>query len=159
MYFEFQTTAWQSLPEYGVSLFVVKFMNQRKEELLGVAFNRLMRMDMTTGDHIKTWRFNTMKVYRISHRDTKSPCRMLTRWMIDAHRRGTSTGKWNTWWSSLRRRTWFSVACRPTARWCTNSSVATSSCRCAPKKPTKLSTKSSSTNWRAAGLRCTTNLF
>lgn len=79
MYFEFQTTAWQSLPEYGVSLFVVKFMNQRKEELLGVAFNRLMRMDMTTGDHIKTWRFNTMKVYRISHRDTKSPCRMLTR--------------------------------------------------------------------------------
>ena len=56
-------TAWQSLPEYGVSLFVVKFMGQRKEELLGVAFNRLMRMDMTTGDHIKTWRFNTMKVH------------------------------------------------------------------------------------------------
>lgn len=54
--------AWQSLPEYGVSLFAVKFMGQRKEELLGVAFNRLMRMDLTTGDHIKTWRFNTMKV-------------------------------------------------------------------------------------------------
>jgi kindlin 2 len=56
------STAWQSLPEYGVSLFVVKFMGQRKEELLGVAFNRLMRMDLTTGDHIKTWRYNTMKV-------------------------------------------------------------------------------------------------
>ena len=54
--------AWQSLPEYGVSLFVVKFMGQRKEELLGVAFNRLMRMDLSSGDHIKTWRFNTMKV-------------------------------------------------------------------------------------------------
>jgi len=54
--------AWQSLPEYGVTLFVVLFMGQRKEELLGVAFNRLMRMDITTGDHIKTWRFNTMKV-------------------------------------------------------------------------------------------------
>jgi kindlin 2 len=37
-------------------------MGQRKEELLGVAFNRLMRMDLTTGDHIKTWRYNTMKV-------------------------------------------------------------------------------------------------
>ena len=58
----FILSAWQSLPDYGVSLFVVKFMNQRKEELLGVAFNRLMRMDINTGDHIKTWRFNTMKV-------------------------------------------------------------------------------------------------
>lgn len=60
--FRMSSTAWQSLPEYGVSLFVVKFMGQRKEELLGVAFNRLMRMEMTTGDHIKTWRYNTMKV-------------------------------------------------------------------------------------------------
>nr|CAH0104319.1 unnamed protein product [Daphnia galeata] len=58
--------AWQSLPEYGVSLFVVKFMGQRKEELLGVAFNRLMRMEMTTGDHIKTWRYNTMKAWNVN---------------------------------------------------------------------------------------------
>jgi len=58
--------AWQSLPEYGVSLFVVKFMGQRKEELLGVAFNRLMRMDIATGDHIKTWRFNTMKAWNVN---------------------------------------------------------------------------------------------
>lgn len=58
--------AWQSLPEYGVSLFVVKFMGQRKEELLGVAFNRLMRMDISTGDHIKTWRFNTMKAWNVN---------------------------------------------------------------------------------------------
>ena len=54
--------AWQSLPEYGISLFIVKFMGHKKEELLGVAFNRLMRMDISTGDHIKTWRYNTMKV-------------------------------------------------------------------------------------------------
>jgi len=58
--------AWQSLPDYGVSLFVVKFMGQRKEELLGVAFNRLMRMDINTGDHIKTWRFNTMKAWNVN---------------------------------------------------------------------------------------------
>lgn len=54
--------AWQSLPEFGLSLFVVKFMGHKKEELLGIAYNRLMRMDITTGDHIKTWRYNTMKV-------------------------------------------------------------------------------------------------
>lgn len=54
--------AWQSLPEFGISLFVVKFMGHKKEELLGIAYNRLMRMDITTGDHIKTWRYNTMKV-------------------------------------------------------------------------------------------------
>lgn len=54
--------AWQSLPDFGVSLFVVKFMGHKKEELLGVAFNRLMRMDVNTGDHLKTWNFNSMKV-------------------------------------------------------------------------------------------------
>lgn len=53
--------AWQSLPEYGISLFVVKFMGHKKEELMGIAYNRLMRMDIATGDHIKTWRYNTMK--------------------------------------------------------------------------------------------------
>ncbi|XP_046402774.1 unc-112-related protein-like isoform X1 [Ischnura elegans] len=58
--------AWQSLPDYGVSLFVVKFMGHRKEELLGVAFNRLMRMDIATGDHLKTWRFNTMKAWNVN---------------------------------------------------------------------------------------------
>jgi len=54
--------AWQSLPDYGVSLFVVKFIGQRKDELLGVAFNRIMRMDLNSGDHITTWRYNNMKV-------------------------------------------------------------------------------------------------
>jgi hypothetical protein len=41
---------------------VVKFTGQKKDELLGVAFNRIMRMDINTGDHLKTWRYNTMKV-------------------------------------------------------------------------------------------------
>lgn len=58
--------AWQSLPEFGISLFVVKFMGHKKEELLGIAYNRLMRMDIATGDHVKTWRYNTMKVTRPS---------------------------------------------------------------------------------------------
>ena len=54
--------AWQSLPDYGVSLFVVRFHEEKKEELLGIAFNRIMRMSLHNGDHIKTWRFNTIKV-------------------------------------------------------------------------------------------------
>ncbi|KAJ8947275.1 hypothetical protein NQ318_014172 [Aromia moschata] len=58
--------AWQLLPEYGITLFVVKFMNSRKEELLGVAYNRIMKMDVSTGDHQKTWRFNTMKAWNVN---------------------------------------------------------------------------------------------
>lgn len=54
--------AWQSLPEYGVSLFVIKFDGHKKACLLGVANNRIMQMDIGSGDHVKTWRYNTMKV-------------------------------------------------------------------------------------------------
>jgi len=53
--------AWQSLPDYGVTLFVVRFHGEKKEELLGVAYNRLMRLN-ANGDPVKTWRFNTIKV-------------------------------------------------------------------------------------------------
>ncbi|XP_062128251.1 unc-112-related protein [Drosophila sulfurigaster albostrigata] len=58
--------AWQSLPDFGVSLFVIKFDGHRKEELLGVTHNRIMRMDLSTGDHIKTWRYNTMKAWNVN---------------------------------------------------------------------------------------------
>lgn len=58
--------AWQSLPEYGVTLFVIKFDGHKKEELLGVAHNRIMRMDINNGDHLKIWRYNTMKVSPIN---------------------------------------------------------------------------------------------
>ncbi|XP_014243585.1 unc-112-related protein-like [Cimex lectularius] len=58
--------AWQSLPDFGISLFVVKFADQKKEELLGVANNRLMRMDINTGGHIKTWRYSSMKAWNVN---------------------------------------------------------------------------------------------
>jgi len=58
--------AWQSLPEYGVSLFVVRFHGEKKDELLGVASNRVMRMNLQTGDHIKTWRYSTMKAWNVN---------------------------------------------------------------------------------------------
>ncbi len=61
--------AWQSLPDFGVSLFVVRFLDSKKDELLGIASNRIMRMNLNSGDHIKTWRYNTIKVqtFCISH--------------------------------------------------------------------------------------------
>ncbi|XP_055314735.1 unc-112-related protein [Sitodiplosis mosellana] len=58
--------AWQSLPEYGVTLFVIKFDGHKKEELLGVAHNRIMRMDTNNGDHLKIWRYNTMKAWNVN---------------------------------------------------------------------------------------------
>ncbi|CAG0917340.1 unnamed protein product [Notodromas monacha] len=61
--------AWQSLPDHGVTLFVVRFRGpheKNKDELLGVAPNRLMRMDLNSGHHIKTWRLNTMKSWRVN---------------------------------------------------------------------------------------------
>jgi len=58
--------AWQSLPEYGISLFVVRFHGEKKEELLGVAANRIMRMNLANGDHIKTWRYSTMKAWNVN---------------------------------------------------------------------------------------------
>lgn len=58
--------AWQLLPDFGITLFVVKFMENKKEDLLGVAYNRIMKMDINTGDHQKTWRFNTMKAWNVN---------------------------------------------------------------------------------------------
>ena len=35
---------------------------ERREELVGIAFNRLMKMSLPGGDHLSTWRYNTVKV-------------------------------------------------------------------------------------------------
>jgi len=58
--------AWQSLPEFGVSLFVVKFHGERREELIGVAFNRIMRMGLNNGEHLTTWRYNIVKAWNVN---------------------------------------------------------------------------------------------
>jgi len=46
-------------------MLLCRFHGEKKEELLGVASNRVMRMNLQTGDHIKTWRYSTMKVNNI----------------------------------------------------------------------------------------------
>ncbi|XP_059058249.1 unc-112-related protein-like isoform X1 [Achroia grisella] len=57
---------WQNLPDYGQTLFVVRFMGHRKDEIISVTNNRIMRLDPNTGDHIKTWRFSTMKAWNVN---------------------------------------------------------------------------------------------
>ncbi|KAA0200962.1 hypothetical protein HAZT_HAZT005666 [Hyalella azteca] len=57
---------WQALPDFGVTLFLVKHMGHKKEELLGVAFNRIMKMDLATSDHLKTIRYNTIKAWNVN---------------------------------------------------------------------------------------------
>lgn len=88
--------SWQALPEHGVTLFVIKFDGHKKEELLGVTQNRIMKMDLNNGDHLKTWRYNTMKVGGVYCSyfmgDNMYLCCACA---LSFRRRGTSTGRSN----------------------------------------------------------------
>ncbi|MEQ2164688.1 Fermitin 2, partial [Goodea atripinnis] len=44
----------------------VQFQGGKKEELIGITYNRLIRMDAHTGDAIKTWRFSNMKQWNVN---------------------------------------------------------------------------------------------
>ncbi|XP_027711761.1 fermitin family homolog 3 [Vombatus ursinus] len=58
--------AWQSLPDFGISYFVVRFKGSRRNEILGIANNRLIRIDLAVGDVIKTWRFSNMRQWNVN---------------------------------------------------------------------------------------------
>ncbi|XP_044147820.1 fermitin family homolog 1 [Bufo gargarizans] len=58
--------AWQSLPEFGIAYYIVRFKDAKKEELLGVSYNRLIRIDIATGDPVATWRFSNMKQWNVN---------------------------------------------------------------------------------------------
>ncbi|XP_072907433.1 fermitin family homolog 1 isoform X2 [Hemitrygon akajei] len=58
--------AWQSLPEFGVSYFVVRFRGTKKDELLGISYNRLIRIDMATKDPVVTWRYSNIKQWNVN---------------------------------------------------------------------------------------------
>ncbi|NWI62058.1 FERM1 protein, partial [Todus mexicanus] len=58
--------AWQSLPEFGLSYYIVRFRGSKKDDLLGVSYNRLIRIDIATGDPITTWRFSNMKQWNVN---------------------------------------------------------------------------------------------
>uniref|UniRef100_A0A8C9F9A4 Fermitin family member 1 n=1 Tax=Pavo cristatus TaxID=9049 RepID=A0A8C9F9A4_PAVCR len=58
--------AWQSLPEFVGCGFLFRFKGSKKEDVLGVSYNRLIRIDIATGDPITTWRFSTMKQWNVN---------------------------------------------------------------------------------------------
>merc|ERR1739838_223772 len=35
-------------------------------ELMGIAFNRMMRMGLASGEHLTTWRYNTVKAWNVN---------------------------------------------------------------------------------------------
>ncbi|XP_017329570.1 fermitin family homolog 3b [Ictalurus punctatus] len=57
---------WQSLPDFGISYFMVRFKGSRKDEVLGIANNRLIRIDLGVGDVVKTWRYNHMRQWNVN---------------------------------------------------------------------------------------------
>ncbi|KAF7707498.1 hypothetical protein HF521_018716 [Silurus meridionalis] len=57
---------WQSLPDFGISYFMVRFKGSRKDEVLGIANNRLIRVDLGVGDVVKSWRYNNMRQWNVN---------------------------------------------------------------------------------------------
>ncbi|KAF4099841.1 fermitin family homolog 1 [Onychostoma macrolepis] len=58
--------AWQSLPEFGIKYYIVRFRGSKKDELLGISYNRLIRIDMSTGSPVTTWRFSNIKQWNVN---------------------------------------------------------------------------------------------
>lgn len=46
--------------------FFFRFKGSKKDDVLGVSYNRLIRIDMATGDPITTWRFSNMKQWNVN---------------------------------------------------------------------------------------------
>uniref|UniRef100_A0A8C1TZR2 Fermitin family member 3b n=1 Tax=Cyprinus carpio TaxID=7962 RepID=A0A8C1TZR2_CYPCA len=57
---------WQALPDFGISYFMVRFKGSRKDEVLGITNNRLIRIDLGIGDVVKTWRYNNMRQWNVN---------------------------------------------------------------------------------------------
>lgn len=58
--------AWRALPDYGIHMFVVKFGGSNREDILGIASDRLIRIDSGNGDHLRVWPFSRMKTWRVN---------------------------------------------------------------------------------------------
>lgn len=58
--------AWRALPDYGIHMFVVKFGGSNREDILGIASDRLIRIDAGNGDHLRVWPFSRMKTWRVN---------------------------------------------------------------------------------------------
>ena len=57
---------WMVLLDFGISYFVVQFTRPKREALLGIAFNRMVAIDINSYDQIKIWRYSGMKSWKIN---------------------------------------------------------------------------------------------
>lgn len=58
--------AWQSLPEFGLTYYTVRFKGSKNKDLLGVSHNRLIRIDIATGVPNTRWMFANMKQWNVN---------------------------------------------------------------------------------------------
>ncbi|KAK2109619.1 Fermitin 1 [Saguinus oedipus] len=65
--------AWQSLPEFGLTYYLVRFRGSKKDEILGVSYNRLIKIDAATGIPMTTWRFTNIKQWNVNW-ETRQMC-------------------------------------------------------------------------------------
>jgi hypothetical protein len=57
---------WQALQDFGIVYFLVKQGRSKKEELLGIAYNCLILIDLHTMEHKKTWRYSAMRSWNVN---------------------------------------------------------------------------------------------
>lgn len=57
---------WQALQDFGITFFLIKIGRSRKEDLLGIAYNRLILMDLHSREIKKTWRYSAMRSWNVN---------------------------------------------------------------------------------------------
>ncbi|CAD5119887.1 DgyrCDS8469 [Dimorphilus gyrociliatus] len=64
---------WQDLPEQPLTYFIVRFDGSKKEELLAIAADKIVRMDLINGSVIQKWPFKNMNRWHVNWQ-TKQVC-------------------------------------------------------------------------------------
>ncbi|CAD5226053.1 unnamed protein product [Bursaphelenchus okinawaensis] len=57
---------WEALPEHGLHYFIVRFQGAKKNDLIAITYNRLMRVNPDNGEILKTWPFNQMQKWHVN---------------------------------------------------------------------------------------------
>ena len=108
-------------------------------------------MGIINGEHLTTWRYNTVKVIL----QLIITSLEYFNYPISCFRLGTSTGRQVTWWFNLAmKRTSSSSVSRQNAKFFTNLLEATSSFRWGAKTAIRYLTRSSFINWLGVGREC-----
>jgi kindlin 2 len=57
---------WQALQGFGITYFVVRIGKSKRDELLGIAYNRLILFDAHTLEEKQIWRYSAMKSWNVN---------------------------------------------------------------------------------------------